>query len=170
VGIHTFRRREDERGAALGLQTQRPDARPFGELVAPGAGGVDQYRRLEATPTDTDLPLLAPALNASHFAAVLNLRAVAANAAQVTLMQGVGVDISGTGIEHGALDLVAAQYRHQRAGLIGAEHPHVEHVLAGAVELALPARYVPPVGYAALGLTLTCHGPDGHVPIRGAQH
>ena len=63
--------------------------------------------------------------------------AVAANAAQVTLMQGVGVDVGGAGIEHGALDLVAAQYRHQRAGLIGAEHPHVGHVLAGAVELAL---------------------------------
>ena len=77
------------------------------------------------------------ALDASHFAAVLNLLAVAANAAQVTLMQGVGIDVGGTGIEHGAPDLVAAQYRHQRAGLIGAEHPRVGHVLAGAIELAL---------------------------------
>ena len=82
-------------------------------------------------------PLLALAAHAGDLAAVPHFPAVAANAAQVTLMQGVGVDVGGTGIEHGALDLIAAQYRHQRAGLIGAEHPHVGHVLAGVVELAL---------------------------------
>ncbi|MDT4858974.1 hypothetical protein FQZ97_934670 [compost metagenome] len=135
--IHTLRRGEDEGSAALGLQTQGTDAGQLGELVAPGTGGIDQYRRLEAALAGADLPLLALALDAGHFATELNLPAVAANAAQVTLVQGVGVDVGGAGIEHGALDLVAAQHRHQRARLLGAEHLHVGHLLAGAVELAL---------------------------------
>ncbi|MCY1432879.1 hypothetical protein D9M71_488880 [compost metagenome] len=137
VHIHALRRGEDEGGAALGLQAQGANAGERGELVAPGAGGVDQHRRLEIALAGDDQPLLALALDASHFAAELHLPAVATDAAQVSLVQGVGVDVGGAGIEHGALDLVAAQYRHQRAGFVGAEHPHVGDVFEGAVELAL---------------------------------
>ncbi|MNG25237.1 hypothetical protein D3C84_1100620 [compost metagenome] len=48
MSVHTVRRREDERGAALGLQAQRWNPGKLRELVAPGAGGVDQDGRLDA--------------------------------------------------------------------------------------------------------------------------
>ncbi|MNF87500.1 hypothetical protein D3C84_699680 [compost metagenome] len=126
VDVHAFGAGKDEGRAALGLQAQRPGAGHFTDLVGPGAGGVDDDWRAEGLVLGLHLPqACAITGQAQDFAVGMDFALVTADSPQVTLMQGIGVDVAGGRIVDRAVDFFPAQDRHERAGLVGAEQLHL---------------------------------------------
>ena len=66
-----------------------------------------------------------------------NLTAVAADATQVALVQGVGVDVAGGGVIQRTVDFFAAQDRQLPTGFVGAEQLHLRHSGLGAQVLGV---------------------------------
>ncbi len=127
VAVDARRRGEDEGRAALGLQAQRADAGQPGDGVAPGARCVDQHRRAVAAGGAADFPGAVDPADLQRFVVAQDLPLVAADAAQVALVQGVGIDVGAGGVVGGAEDLVATQHRHDRAGLFRVQQAHLRH-------------------------------------------
>ncbi|MNC12315.1 hypothetical protein D3C75_600340 [compost metagenome] len=157
VDVHAFGAGEDERGTAFGLQAQGFGAGQFADLVGPGAGGVDDDWRAERLAVGLNVPYtLAVAAQADDFAVGMHFALVAADTAQIALVQGIGVNVAGGRVVDGAVDLFPAQDRHQRAGLVGAEQLHLRH--RGFCALVLPVQFVRVAGQV-----------HGHFAPRGQQ-
>ncbi|MNO90193.1 hypothetical protein D3C76_816960 [compost metagenome] len=138
VDVHALGAGEDEGRAALGLQAQRPGAGHFADLVGPGAGGVDDHRRAEGLVLGLHLPqACAITGQAQDFAVGMDFALVTADSPQVTLMQGIGVDVAGGRIVDRAVDFFPAQDRHERAGFVGAEQLHLRHCGFGTQVLVI---------------------------------
>ncbi|MCY1450409.1 hypothetical protein D9M71_672120 [compost metagenome] len=132
-----FRRREEEGSPAFRLQAQRGDAGQCGDPVAPGARRVDQHRRAEALVGAAHFPESVHPFDGQHLAIQVDAPAVVADAAQVALQQGVGIDVGGGWVVHRAVDLLPAQRREHRAGLVDIQQAGFRDVRPGAFELAL---------------------------------
>ncbi|MNO90218.1 hypothetical protein D3C76_817240 [compost metagenome] len=132
-----FRRREEERRAAFRLQAQRRDAGQRGDPVAPGARRVDQHRCAEALAGAAHFPESVHTLDGERLAVQVDAPAVVADAAQVALQQGVGVDVGGGRVVHSAVYLLPAQRREHRAGLVDTQQTGFRDIRPGAFELAL---------------------------------
>ncbi|MNO99885.1 hypothetical protein D3C76_916670 [compost metagenome] len=157
VHVQAVGRREDEGRAAFRLQAQGRGTGQFTNGVGPGASGVDQYRRAEAGVGGVDVPkAVGTAFQAHDFAVGVDLALMAADTAQVALVQGIGVDVAGAGVVQCAVDFFRTQDRHTRAGLCGAQQLHLGHAGLGAFILALQL----------LGVAIEVHG---HFPARGQQ-
>ncbi|MNE05744.1 hypothetical protein D3C76_391700 [compost metagenome] len=157
VHVQALGWREDERRAAFRLQAQGCGTGQFADGVGPGPGGIDQYRRAEAGIAGVDLPEpLGAAFQAQYFAVGVDLALVAANATQVALVQGVGVDVAGAGVVQRAVDLLRAQDRHARAGFCCAQQLHLRY--AGFRAFILASQF--------FGVAVEVHG---HFPTGGQQ-
>ncbi|MNI23779.1 hypothetical protein D3C73_773790 [compost metagenome] len=141
MDVHALRAGEDERGTAFRLQAQGSGAGQFADPVGPGAGGVDDDRGAERLSAGLDVPCtLVIAAQADDFGVGVDFALIAADASQVSLMQGVGVDVGGGRIVDRAVDFFPAQDGYQRAGLVGAEQLHLRH--RGFRALVLPVQFV----------------------------
>ncbi|MNF88987.1 hypothetical protein D3C84_714920 [compost metagenome] len=128
VDVHAFGAGKDERGAALRLQAQRLGSGKCTDLVGPGAGGVDDDWRAEGLGVGLNLPdTFGIAAQALHFAVGMDFTFIAADATQITLVQGIGVDVAGGRVVDRPVDFLATQDRHPRAGFFGAEQLHLRH-------------------------------------------
>ncbi|MNI22019.1 hypothetical protein D3C73_755640 [compost metagenome] len=133
VDVHALGTGEDEGGAAFRLQAQRSGAGQFTDLVGPGPGGVNDDRRAEGLGVGLHLPCpVSITAQAEHFGVGVHFAFVTADAAQVALMQGVGVDVAGGRIVDRAVDFFPAQDRQAYTGLFGAEQLHLRHRGFGA--------------------------------------
>jgi hypothetical protein len=114
---HAFGRREDEGRAALGLQADRSRAGERADRVGPGACGVQHQRRLERVRSGLHLPHVALAAKRGDRRIEQQRAAGAADAAKKSLVDGVHVHVGRVGLVDGADHLLAAQHRHEGAGL-----------------------------------------------------
>ncbi|MND77329.1 hypothetical protein D3C80_690040 [compost metagenome] len=109
VTVDTLGASEDEGGAALGLQAKRLGTGQYTDLVGPGTGSVDQYRRAEGATAGLHLPVaVVSTAQVLDLAIAVDLALLAADTAQVTLVQGIGVDIAGAWVVERTVDFVAA--------------------------------------------------------------
>lgn len=148
---------EDEGSAALGLQAEGTSAGQYPDVVRPGARGVDQHGGAETALVGMHLPQpLGVTLHPLHLAIAAHFALLPANAAQVALVQGIGVDVAGARVVEGAMDFVPTQHRQAGAGLVGIEQLEFGHAGLGAEVLALQ------FGRIAVEV-------DGHLTARGEQ-
>ena len=86
---------EQESRAALGHEAERGDAGERGELVGPGAGGVDQHRGLEAAGPGLDPPGRAVGREAGHLGLDDQPAAAGAQALEIGLVDRSDVEVHG---------------------------------------------------------------------------
>ena len=157
MSVHAFRAGKDKCGAAFRLQTQRLRTGQGSDLVGPRTGGIDKHRCAERLAIGLyDPQAIGIAAQAEHFAICAHFAVVAPDAAQVALMQRVGVDVTGRWVVDRAVDFFPAQDRQTRAGFVGAEQLHLRHRGFGAEVLVVQFG----------GITDEV---DGHFAARGQQ-
>ena len=107
-------------------------------MVGPGTGGVDEDRRGEGRILGAHLPqAIGVAAQAQHMAVGAHFALVAADTAQVALMQGVGVDVTGGRVVDCPVDFFTAQDRQACTGFIDRQALHLLYGRLGAQVLAV---------------------------------
>ena len=128
----------------FGTMPTRADARQRCQPVGPGAGGVDEDGGGDLAVARAEQPLVTPALKAQQLRAGAERAAEGAQAAEEGLKDGSHVHVGRRRVEEGRGDVVAAQRRDERAGLVGAEQAGILawgpgfRFGADEVELVLP--------------------------------
>ena len=115
VDVDAGRRIDEKRRAAVGRDAERTKTRKRCELVGPGARGIDDNGRLEFAGRRAHDPVRGFFLQRRHARIGDENAAARAELAQISLMQGMDVDVGGVGLEDGSGRVTVAQ---QRANLL----------------------------------------------------
>ena len=107
---------DPHRGAALGHEPDRRDAREPRHLVAPGAGRIDDDRRAQAGAGQLDVPVRAATRQRRDRAVEVKAHALAPAACGKPLQYRRDVDVERVRLEQRAAQVAGLEGRDQRAG------------------------------------------------------
>ena len=114
---HRFRCRQHQGRTAAGHQPDGLRPGQLADFVGPGSGGVDHHRGLPLASGGAHLPVEAIVVQHLHGSVAHHRTAMLAHAFQKALVDGMHIQIAGTGLVHRIHHLLGAQHRHHRTGL-----------------------------------------------------
>ena len=140
--VMAARRRQPRHRAAFGLQADRRHPGQRGDLIGPGARGVDQLAGLIGPAARGDLPAAGSSGDGAHRRLGHGLAARRAQGFGKVLQHPVGVDILCRAADGGKADGVRVQDRHHGAGLVQLQRRHSQliHVAGKAAGVPLGAQ------------------------------
>src|ERR1035437_4970627 len=93
-GSDTFGRREGEGRAPTWIEADGLHTGKFCHHIGPGTGGIDHYGSLVADPAGLHVPQVSGSFERGYFGVANDCTASAPHPAQVTLMQGIHININ----------------------------------------------------------------------------
>ena len=142
VEIQSGRRGKGEGGAAAGLQPDARHAGQLGDVVGPGTGGVDQYVGAPVLAASRHQPAPVHAPDRTDLGICADTATGLVQAVQIALVQRMGVDIGGIGIENAAQHPLWPQHRHQRADFGRAQQLQLRRAFAQGLPLLCQLVFV----------------------------